>query len=135
MKSDLDRLMGERNLEALVVVGDEVYSAPRDYLTNGADLTGGLVIKKRDGATVLVVNGMEIEEARASGLPVYTYSDLNYDALLKEAEGDRSKAVTGLWQQALEMFEIPAGQDRHLRHEQRERVYRTGQGTEPAWWL
>ena len=40
MKSDLDRLMAERDLQALVIVGDETYSAPRDYLTNGAQVDG-----------------------------------------------------------------------------------------------
>jgi Xaa-Pro aminopeptidase len=109
MKSDLDRLMAERGLEALVVVGDEVYSAPRDYLTDGAHVTGGLVIKKRGGETLMIVNGMEVEEAAASGLPVYTYNDLDYDTLLKEAEGDRSKAVIGLWRQALQKFAVPQG--------------------------
>lgn len=109
MKSDLDRLMAERDLQALVVVGDETYSAPRDYLTNGAQVTGGLVIKKRGADPVMLVNPMEIEEAAASGLTVISYHDLDWADLLKKAEGDRSKANIGLWQRALQQQAVPPG--------------------------
>ena len=109
MKSDLDRLMAARDLVAVVVVGDETYSAPRDYLTNGAEVTGGLVVKKQGSAPVMLVNGMEVEEAAASGLTVYTYGDLNYGELLRAAEGDRSKAQISLWGEALKHFEVPPG--------------------------
>ncbi len=109
MKSDLDRLMAARELVALVVVGDETYSAPRDYLTNGAEVTGGLVIKKQGSAPVMLVNGMEVEAAALSGLTVYTYGDLDYGAMLKAAEGDRSKAQTSLWAAALKHVGVPPG--------------------------
>ncbi len=109
MKSDLDRLMVERDLQALVVVGDEVYSAPRDYLTNGAQVTGGLVIKKQEADPLMIVNPMEVEEAAASGLTVYTTNDFNYTDLVKKAEGDRDKATVWLWEQALQRANIPPG--------------------------
>lgn len=109
MKSDLDRLMAQRDLQALVVVGDETYSAPRDYLTNGAHVTGGLVIKKQGADPVMVVNPMEVEEAASSGLKVYSYHDLGWADLLKEAEGDRSKANVRLWERALQAENIPTG--------------------------
>jgi Xaa-Pro aminopeptidase len=109
MKSDLDRLMTERDLQALVIVGDETYSTPRDYLTNGAQVTGGLVIKKRGADPMMIVNPMEIEEAAASGLEVLTYNDLDFAELLKQAEGDRSKAQTGLWERALRRQGVPSG--------------------------
>ena len=109
MKSDLDRLMTERDLHALVIVGDETYSAPRDYLTNGAQVTGGLVIKKRGADPMMIVNPMEVEEAAASGLTVLTFNDLDWAELIKKAEGDRSKAQTGLWERALQRQEVPSG--------------------------
>ena len=109
MKSDLDRLMADRNLQALVVVGDEVYSAPRDYLTNGAKVTGGLVIKKRGADAIMIVNPMEVEEAAASGLTIYTNNDYDYAELVKKAEGDRSKATVWLWERALQREAIPPG--------------------------
>ena len=71
MKSDLDQLMDDRNLDAVMVVTEEGYDAVMDYLTNGARITGGVVIKRRGAEPVLVVGGMETEEAKASGLQVY----------------------------------------------------------------
>ncbi len=109
MKSDLDRLMRERNLQAVVVVGEDNFNPPRDYLTNGAEVTGGLVLKKLDSAPVMIVNAMEIEEAAASGLQVYTYYDFDWTELVKAADGDYTKAQTGLWQRVLSQQDVPAG--------------------------
>lgn len=109
MKADLDQLMEKRGLQALVVVGDETYSVPRDYLTNGAQVTGGLVIKKRGADPVMIVNPMEVEEAAASGLTVYTNHDFGWGDLIKEADGDRSKATVKLWERVLQQQAIPPG--------------------------
>lgn len=90
MKSDLDRLMQARGLDAFIVVTDEGYNAVLDYLTNGARITGGYVIKKRNEPMVLICNGMEVEEAQASGLKVLTRNELGYYELFKahSAESD-----------------------------------------------
>lgn len=109
MKSDLSRLMAERDLQAIVVAGDETYSAARDYLTNGAHVTGGLVLQKRDSAPVMIVNAMEIEAAAESGLAVYSYYDLDYGTILKETEGNYDLATVHLWLNALKKFEVPHG--------------------------
>ncbi|MBZ0289730.1 MAG: hypothetical protein K8I30_19055, partial [Anaerolineae bacterium] len=68
MKSDLDRLMTARELVAIVVTGGEHHNTPRAYLCNGVDIHNGMVIKKRGAEPVLIVGGMEIEEATKSGL-------------------------------------------------------------------
>ncbi len=109
MKSDLDRLMAARDLAAIFVTGDGHDNAPRAYLTNGAHISGGLVIKKRGSAPVMIVNPMEIEEAAKSGLTAYTYNDFGYADLIAQAEGNRSKAEVALWGRCLERFEIPPG--------------------------
>jgi Xaa-Pro aminopeptidase len=109
MKSDLDRLMAARDLQAIFVTGDAENNPPRDYLTGGAHITGGLVIKKRGEAPVMVVNPMEIEEAAKSGLAVFTYNDLGWAELIEQAEGSRSKAEVALWGRCLERFSIPPG--------------------------
>lgn len=109
MKSDLDRLMADRELQAIVITGDAESNPPRAYLTNGAHVTGGLVIKKHGDAPVMVVNPMEIEEAAKSGLTVYSYNDLDYARLLEQAEGSRSKAEVALWGRCLEKFSVPQG--------------------------
>ena len=109
MKTDLDRLMAERNLEALVVVGEDGYNPARDYLTNGAKVTGGQVLKKRGAEPVMIVNGMEVEEAKASGLAVYTPFDLGWAALMQAAENDQRKARLAFWRRLLEAQEVPHG--------------------------
>ncbi len=109
MKSDLDQLMAARELQAIVVVGDELYSAGRDYLSNGARITGGLVIKRRGAAPVLVVNPMEIEEARDSGLQAISWYDLGWAQLLQENDGDRDRTQVGMWQRALQRLQVPPG--------------------------
>ena len=109
MKTDLDQLMAARDLQAIVVVGDELYSAERDYLSNGARITGGLVIKRRGTAPVLVVNAMEIDEARRSGLPAISWNELGWAQLLEECGGDRDRTQVSMWQRALQRLEVPQG--------------------------
>lgn len=108
MKSDLDRLMADRALDAIIVAGGEGYSVVRDYLSNGADITGGYILKKRGDDPILVVNGMEIEEAQKSGLTAYTYNELDYMKLVEELE-DMEKAQLAFWGKMLEKIDIAEG--------------------------
>jgi Xaa-Pro aminopeptidase len=90
-------------------VGGHDFNPMRDYLTNGAQVTGGLVIKKRGSAPVMIVNSMEIEEAQASGLIVHTYYDLGWAELIEQYEGNRGQAELALWERAPQQQEIAPG--------------------------
>jgi Xaa-Pro aminopeptidase len=83
MKADLDRLMQKRNLVAIVVIGDENYSDIRDYMSQGAHISGGYIVKRVGDTPRLYVNGMEIEEARKSGYPCKTYGDIGLYELME----------------------------------------------------
>ncbi len=109
MKSDIDRLMAARGLDALVVIVDEHYSPQFDYLAGKAHVTRALAFKDWQAAPVLVVSGMEVEEAAATGLTVYSFTDLGYADLLKEHAGDSFKAMIGLWGNCLAKFGTPNG--------------------------
>jgi Xaa-Pro aminopeptidase len=109
MKSDLDRLMQARGLQAFLVAGDESPNPIRNYMTNGAHITGGIVLKKLGAQPVLVVGSMETEEAAKSGLSVHTYWDFGYADLLQAAEGNRTKAQIGLWGNLLRAYDVPPG--------------------------
>lgn len=109
MKSDLDQLMEKRGLDAVVVACDDNFSAPRDYLTGGVKITTGLVMKKRGAAPVIFANPMETEEAAKSGLRVISFNELDWPQLVKEAEGDRTKAEVVFWGKALEAIGVPSG--------------------------
>lgn len=108
MKSDIDRLMQERELDALIVAGGEEYSVIRDYMTNGAHITRGLIIKKRGSEPVLIANAMEIEEAAASGLAVFTDAELGLMDLLQKIS-DPLKLTVAFWEQVLQHFGVHAG--------------------------
>ncbi len=109
MKSDLDALMAQRGLDAIIVAGDEHTNPPRNYLTNGAAVTGGYVLKKAGSAPVMVVNPMEVEEAAKSGLQVYSYNDFDWGALFKSLDGDILKATVVLWKRILDRIGLAGG--------------------------
>ncbi|MFQ3536122.1 MAG: M24 family metallopeptidase [Aggregatilineales bacterium] len=80
MRSDLDRLMSEYNLDAIVVLSDETPNTFRDYLTGRAKAHGN-IFKRRGEQAIIVVSGMEVDEAAKSGLRVMTYHDFDFAAL------------------------------------------------------
>ena len=92
MKSDLDSLMQAKNLDALLVIGNADHNPPMYYLTGGGHISTATLIKKRGEAAVLFCNDMEREEAAKSGLKIVPYSAYNYEAILKEANGDPALA-------------------------------------------
>ncbi|MGQ9849828.1 MAG: M24 family metallopeptidase [Aggregatilineaceae bacterium] len=95
MKSDLDRLMAERAIDALLILPGENEDPYRTYLSNGAQ-HGGLVLKRCGQLPVLIVNSMERDEAARSGLPVYVYDDFGHSELLRTYQDDRD-AITTTW--------------------------------------
>ncbi|MCC6801579.1 MAG: aminopeptidase P family protein [Anaerolineae bacterium] len=109
MKSDLDRLMEARNLDVLLVCGDEHANPPRYYLTNGVAVTGGYVLKKRGSSPVLIVNPMEIEEASRSGLEVHSYHDYGWGELVQQMQGDLQKATVVYWKRLLQSVGCESG--------------------------
>lgn len=108
MKSQIDGLMQERGLAALLVVGGEGYSEVRDYMSNGAHITGGIIVKKVGDEPLLVVNGMETEEAKKSGYTVKSYGDLDFYTLQKETK-NRDIAQVLFWGKCLQAGGVAAG--------------------------
>ena len=109
MKSDLDRLMLERELDAIIVTGGEEFNSARYYLSDGAQITHGSIFKLRDKPALLVCSRMELEEAAKSGLDVKTDAELGYYDRLKEAEGDSFKATALHWSDVLNCLGLSAG--------------------------
>jgi Xaa-Pro aminopeptidase len=93
VKSDLDHLMVERNLDALLVMGDARANTIMNYLTNGAHLENALVVKRRNGPMTLIHGAMERDNATATGLALVN-RDTTYNAyeMLKKHDGDRLAA-------------------------------------------
>ncbi len=109
MKSDLNRLMLERQLDAIVVHGGEEFNPARYYLSNGAQITHGTIFKLRDGRGLLVCSRNEVEEAAKSGLEVKTDVELGYHVRYKEAEGDNIKATLLHWSDVFKHLGLHGG--------------------------
>ncbi|MCZ2126296.1 MAG: M24 family metallopeptidase [Anaerolineales bacterium] len=88
MKSDLDSIMQERNLDAFVVFGSAENNPPMYYLTGGGHVSHATIVKKRGGEALYFHNDMERDEAAKSGLQLVSLGKYDYNALLKEADGD-----------------------------------------------
>ena len=105
MRSDLDRLMAERGIDAFIIPATEGVSPQRDYLTGGIQ-AHPLVIKKRGSAPVLIAKAMERDEAAKSGLAVLTYEDFRNSDLEKQHGRNTINARAALWERIIEHFEI-----------------------------
>lgn len=70
MKSDLDALMKDKNLDAILVLGDAEHNPPMTYLVGGGHVSHAVLIKKRNEEPVLFCNAMERDEAAKSGLKI-----------------------------------------------------------------
>ncbi|GAB4477852.1 MAG: hypothetical protein Kow0088_17180 [Anaerolineales bacterium] len=84
MKQDLDRLMRERNLDAMLVMGRLNGNPPLYYMTNGAKVIRARVVKKRGEMPVLVCAPIDREEAATSGLKVITTNYFDYEGILRK---------------------------------------------------
>ncbi|MEM7128930.1 MAG: Xaa-Pro peptidase family protein [Chloroflexota bacterium] len=93
MKSDIDRLMFERELDALLVIGDSDGNSVMNYLTGGGHLEGALIVKKRNEAAVLYHGSMERDTAAETGLQLIDRGVAhNRYQLIQEHDGDHLAA-------------------------------------------
>ncbi|MFW6082592.1 MAG: aminopeptidase P family N-terminal domain-containing protein, partial [Chloroflexota bacterium] len=93
MRQDLNELMKERGLDAFVVTGPVRDNPAMAYMTNGAHLTKGIVIQKRDEDPVLLCSFMERDEAAMSGLTTITLNTYDYRGILREKEDHLAATV------------------------------------------
>ena len=105
MKQDIDRLMEERNIDALFVIGGEGVNTYRDYITGGVHASA-TVIKKQGEEAVLIVSGMEVDEAKKSGLTVYTHVDFDFFTIMQEYRDDPDQIQIHYWRKILDKFNI-----------------------------
>lgn len=89
--------MQQRQLDALLVFAGHDYTPAVDYLTGGVRITGGAAIKLHGRAPVLVVNGMETAEARATGLEAYDYHTMGMEEARAAAGGDPLRTQALFW--------------------------------------
>jgi Xaa-Pro aminopeptidase len=92
VKKDIDHLMDETGLDALVVMGSAQHNPYMTYLVGLAHLTDALVVKKRNAEPVLVHRSMERGEAEKSGMERVLFESYGSKAYLDRGHGDPLKA-------------------------------------------
>ena len=85
MLSDLDNLMRVRGIDAVIVPMHESAHAAFQWISRGAKVTRGYVIKRIDCAPLMLAYPMERDEAAATGLATRLIHDFGYDAIFKAA--------------------------------------------------
>jgi Xaa-Pro aminopeptidase len=98
MKSDLDTLMQENDLDALLIIGPAQHNPAMVYLTGGGHVSSADLIKRRGQPPVLFYNPMERDEAAKSGLTTKNLMDYNFTELLNQANGDYQRAIAKRYQ-------------------------------------
>src|SRR4051812_9685974 len=94
MKSELDRLMEERNLQAFLVMGNSGGNPVMNYLTGGAHLENALILKRRGGPLTLIHGSMERDTAAATGLALVDRDQVyNQYKFLQKHDGDQMAAT------------------------------------------
>jgi Xaa-Pro aminopeptidase len=106
MKSDLDHLMKEANIDAIFISGSASHNPAMTYFTGLVHVGDGYLLKKREQAPVLFHFPMEREEAASTGLTTKNIDDYDIDELFKEAGGDLTKARAIRIQKIFEEFEV-----------------------------
>lgn len=109
MKSDLDGLMKEKGLDAILVVGHAEHNPYMFYFVGGGHVSHAALIKKRGEEPVLFCNDMERDEASKSGLKVIPFTKYGGTELLKKANGNPSLKKAMDYQAMFREFGITKG--------------------------
>jgi Xaa-Pro aminopeptidase len=109
MKTDLDRIMQENNIDVLFITGAAQHNPPMVYFTGTCHVSAGELIKKRGSEPILFHYPMEREEAMRTGLKTVNYNDFSMSALMKEANGDYNEAIALRYKKAFEKAGVTSG--------------------------
>src|SRR3989304_8931203 len=107
MKSDIDHLMEEARLDALLVTGSALNNPAMTYFTGLVHMTDGDLLKKRGEQPVLCHYPMEREEAARTGLRTHDLGQYDVNALLAQTSGDRIQAIPLRYRRGVRGGSIP----------------------------
>ncbi len=106
MKSDIDQLMGEAGLEALLITGPAAHNPNKAYFTGLVHVTSGYLLKKAGEPPVLFHRSMERDEAARTGLETKSIEDYRPTDLIEKSKGDYIQAEVLLLKKILEDYEV-----------------------------
>lgn len=110
MRTDIDSLMQEKNMDAIMIIGNSENNPAMFYMTGGGHIRGATLIKKRGQDAVLYCNDMERDEAAKTGLRIELYSKFPKDDLMKFAKGDVSRMQALQFQHIFKDMDLEKGQ-------------------------
>lgn len=93
MKADLDKLMKEQKIDALLVTGNAQHNPPMVYFSGGGHISDALLIKRYKQEPVLFFHPMERDEAARTGLKTISYSKYLLTDFLTDAKGNQVEAM------------------------------------------
>ncbi|MFN2149824.1 MAG: M24 family metallopeptidase [Anaerolineales bacterium] len=106
MKSDLDRIMEESNINALLVRGPAMHNPSMSYFLGLHHVSRGYLLKMRDAEPVHFHDPMEREEAAASGLRTESLYDYGNMEFLEQTGGDVNLTNTMLLERIFTDFKV-----------------------------
>jgi Xaa-Pro aminopeptidase len=109
MKTDLDALMLENDLDALLITGPGQHNPAMVYMTGIGNLTNADLIKKRGEEALLFHFPMERGEAARSGLKLKNIAEYHFEELLKQYEGDQLRATVKRYHRMLDDAGVTSG--------------------------
>ncbi len=92
MKNDIDQLMKENGIDALLIVGPAQHNPSMFYLTGGGHITNADLIKKVGETPVIFHGSMEREEAARTGLITRSYDQFSFSDYLKKTNHNQIDA-------------------------------------------
>ncbi|HSB03283.1 MAG TPA: M24 family metallopeptidase [Anaerolineales bacterium] len=110
MKSDLDAIMQDRKLDAILVFGDAENNPPMYYFVGGGHVSGALLIKKVGKEPVLFYNDMERDEAAKSGLKTVSFSEFPLPEFREGVDSDLETATALRFKNILSEYGLSGGQ-------------------------
>jgi Xaa-Pro aminopeptidase len=106
MKQDIDRLMHEAHIDALLIMGSGSHNPNMTYFTGKAHLTNAYLLKKVGETPVLFHQSMERDEAGGTGLETKDLTDYNILELLQQVKGDIQAAEAERFKKIFEEFAV-----------------------------
>lgn len=109
MKTDIDNLMTEMGIDALLITGAGDHNPFMVYFTGGVHLTQAELIKPRGKKAFLFHGSMERDEAAKTGMNTRSFSDYMIKDFLKDANNDTSLAMAYRYRKMLKDAGIHTG--------------------------
>ncbi|TFH37831.1 MAG: aminopeptidase P family protein [Anaerolineales bacterium] len=106
MHSDLDRIMTEADLDALLVFGPASHNAAMVYFTGVRHISWGYLLKPRGRPAIHIHHPMEREESSATGLATRSLTEFDQHEILEAAGGDEIEVQSQLLQRIFKEYKI-----------------------------